>query len=139
MAARRRTVAVADVGSGGQTGRASLAAASEAASVSLEALVRSMAHPQKCAVLVMGLSLVAVGFQVWREEVLWSRVLVLLGLFILPAAVGHHPVLDGGEQLVAVFLDARQAILDSRRARQEQAQKPVVLSQAPKPMVMERV
>ncbi|CAE6951510.1 hypothetical protein AK812_SmicGene10303 [Symbiodinium microadriaticum] len=64
---------------------------SSTTSSSLQTFVRTLAHPQRSAVLVLALSLVAVGIQTWDEDVVLSRLLVLIGLFIAPAAVGRLP------------------------------------------------
>mmetsp|Transcript_56982 Transcript_56982/g.133296 ORF Transcript_56982/g.133296 Transcript_56982/m.133296 type:complete len:128 (+) Transcript_56982:73-456(+) len=64
---------------------------SGAAGDSLQTFVRTLAHPQRSTVLVIALSLIAVGVQTWQEDVILSRVLVLIGIFIAPAAVAHMP------------------------------------------------
>ncbi|CAE7389591.1 unnamed protein product [Symbiodinium sp. CCMP2456] len=64
---------------------------SSTTSSSLQTFVRTLAHPQRSAVLVLALSLVAVGIQTWDEDVVLSRLLILIGLFIAPAAMGRLP------------------------------------------------
>ncbi|CAE7448004.1 unnamed protein product [Symbiodinium natans] len=64
---------------------------STSTSDSLRTFVRTLAHPQRSAVLVLALSFVAVGIQTWDEDVVLSRLLVLVGLFAAPAAMGRLP------------------------------------------------
>eukprot|EP00913_Durusdinium_trenchii_P013938 g13087.t1 len=61
--------------------------ANEATSSSLQSFVKSLANPQRSTALVIALSFMAVGVQAWEEEVLLSRMLLFLGVLLIPAAV----------------------------------------------------
>ncbi|CAK9003809.1 unnamed protein product [Durusdinium trenchii] len=63
--------------------------ANEATSSSLQSFVKSLANPQRSTALVIALSFMAVGVQAWEEEVLLSRMLLFLGVLLIPAAVGQ--------------------------------------------------
>ncbi|CAL1130977.1 unnamed protein product [Cladocopium goreaui] len=63
--------------------------ASEATSSSLRSFVKSFANPQHSTALAIALSLIAVGIQAWEEEVILSRALFLIGLLVIPAAIGR--------------------------------------------------
>eukprot|EP00931_Biecheleriopsis_adriatica_P046943 TRINITY_DN27018_c0_g1_i1.p1 TRINITY_DN27018_c0_g1~~TRINITY_DN27018_c0_g1_i1.p1 ORF type:complete len:144 (+),score=20.66 TRINITY_DN27018_c0_g1_i1:93-524(+) len=114
----------------------------EATRLSLESIVRLLASPQACAValqqrsavLAFSLSLIAVGIQIWNEEIVASRSLILLGLFSAPAALGRLP----SPSQTTTTLDEREFSVQRaghQELRQRSRAKP--LEKAPKAMTME--
>eukprot|EP00931_Biecheleriopsis_adriatica_P046944 TRINITY_DN27018_c0_g1_i2.p1 TRINITY_DN27018_c0_g1~~TRINITY_DN27018_c0_g1_i2.p1 ORF type:complete len:136 (+),score=18.80 TRINITY_DN27018_c0_g1_i2:93-500(+) len=106
----------------------------EATRLSLESIVRLLASPQRSAVLAFSLSLIAVGIQIWNEEIVASRSLILLGLFSAPAALGRLP----SPSQTTTTLDEREFSVQRaghQELRQRSRAKP--LEKAPKAMTME--